>query len=169
REKGTNRAAFFRGEVDKYGWVDVGSSFLGADLNAAMLYAQLQEIEQIHSKRAVIWNRYYHKLQFLIDKGVLLPAINEKTKHNSHIFYIVANSLEERQSLIKHLKDRGVGSAFHYGSLHKSAYFADKYKGEPLPNSEKFADCLLRLPLFVALTEAEQDYIIEQITDFYDR
>jgi dTDP-4-amino-4,6-dideoxygalactose transaminase len=126
REKGTNRAAFFRKEVDKYGWVDVGSSFLGADLNAAMLYAQLLEVDEIHLKRHILWEQYYSGLEFLKERGILLPVITTKTKHNSHIFYLVTNSLGERGRLIQYLRKEGITSSFHYGSLHKSSYFKDK-------------------------------------------
>lgn len=167
-EKGTNRAAFFRGEIDKYGWVDVGSSFLASEILAAFLYAQLENLTDIQTKRKNIWSNYYQSLEHLAKKELFeLPDVPEYATQNGHLFYLVTRSLKERSDLIKYLLDNGIHSVFHYISLHSSEYFKDKYDGRPLANCDKFSDRLLRLPLFYELTESQQAYIIEKIANFY--
>ncbi len=167
-EKGTNRAAFFRGEVNKYGWVDIGSSFLASEILAAFLYAQLEHMEEIQTRRKEIWQNYYDGLLPLAtSEKIALPHIPEYASQNGHLFYITCNSLEERSLLIKYLRDRGIYAVFHYLSLHKSKFFENQYTGEALPNCDRFADNLLRLPLFYELTNEAQQKIIADIFDFY--
>lgn len=169
-EKGTNRSAFFRGEVDKYGWVDIGSSFLPSEIIAAFLYAQLEHLAQIQERRKVIWHRYFKGLKTLETQGKLqMPVIPEYATNNAHMFYVVCNSLSERTALIQHLKNKGVGAVFHYLSLHSSPFYKDKHDGRALPNSDRFADCLLRLPFYYELEDADVDYIIESIHEHYKR
>ncbi len=169
-EKGTNRAAFFRGEVNKYGWVDVGSSFLPSDILAAFLYAQLENIEDIQHKRLQIWNQYYAGLLPLEEKGICkLPKIPEYASNNAHMFYLICNSLDKRTRLIKHLKENGIYAVFHYLSLHKSDYYLSKHYGRQLPLSDLFEETLLRLPMYYELTPIDTDSIIECIIQFYKK
>ena len=150
-EKGTNRAEFFRGEVNKYGWVDIGSSFLPSELIAAFLWAQFESLDAIQEKRKLIWNTYN---RIFLDKNIndiQLPFVPEYASHNAHAFFIVTKDLEHRNRLISQLKNAGFTAVFHYLSLHASDYFKDKHDGRNLPNSDKFTDCLLRLPLFYDL------------------
>lgn len=163
-EKGTNRSAFFRGEVDKYGWVDIGSSFLPSELTAAFLLAQLEGIDQIQELRMQAWNTYYQMLSPLNGKGLqVMPNL----PHNAHMFYLVCRSLEERTELIDYLKQQGIASVFHYLSLHKSQYFADKHDGRDLPNADRFTDCLVRLPMFAELGATGAERVAGSVLDFY--
>lgn len=163
-EKGTNRAEFFRGEVNKYGWVDMGSSFLPAEINAAFLWAQLENLDEIQAKRKQLWNHYYELLKPLADKGCFnMPDIPEYATNNAHMFYLILPDLEKRTALIKHLKDNGVLAVFHYLSLHSSAYYADKHDGRALPECDRYADTLVRLPLFYDLEIDDVDKICELI------
>jgi len=159
REKGTNRSKFFRGEVDKYGWCDIGSSFLPSDMIAAFLYAQMENIDEIQQKRVSLWNRYMALLQPMQDKFAL-PAIPSFATNNAHMFYIVFHNLTERTNMITHLKQNGVNSVFHYISLHKSPFYGPKYQGGELPETDRYTDCLLRLPMFYELTEADVDKVV---------
>jgi GH24 family phage-related lysozyme (muramidase) len=137
-EKGTNRSAFFRGEIDKYGWVDMGSSFLPSELQAAYLYAQLEEMETIQNRRKAIWNAYFEGLTSLENAGkVKLPSIPSYATNNAHMFYLVCNNLEERTALIAHLKKDDILAVFHYLSLHDSPFYKDKHDGRDLPNSDR--------------------------------
>lgn len=164
REKGTNRAAFFRGEVNKYGWMDIGSNFCPSELNAAFLYAQLMEMEDIMQRRRFIFNFYYEKLKPLAEEGFFkVPGLPEYSTYNGHIFYLVTNSLEERSSLIKYLKANGIHAVFHYLSLHQSPFFKGKHDGRALPNCKKYNDRLVRLPLFYELTNVELDKVVNTI------
>ncbi len=168
REKGTNRSQFFRGEVDKYGWVEVGSSFLPSDIIAAFLFAQLENIDDIQQKRKKIWDAYYKALKPLQDKGLLqLPVIPPYATNNSHMFYIVCKNLEERTGLIALLKQNNINSVFHYLSLHKSPYYTSKYQGHELPESDRFTDCLLRLPFYYELTEEDVTFITNTIQNYF--
>lgn len=168
REKGTNRSQFFRGEIDKYGWVDIGSSFLPSDIIAAFLYAQVENLEHIQEKRIALWNRYFKNLSNLVEKGHLkLPIIPDYATNNGHMFYIVTQNLEKRQALIEHLKQKGIYAVFHYLSLHDSPYYADKYQGEVLTNSDHFTDCLIRLPMFYELTDEQVDFISSEVIAFF--
>lgn len=159
-EKGTNRAEFFRGEVNKYGWVDTGSSFLPSEINSAFLWAQLESLDMIQEKRKQLWNKYYELLKPLAEKGHFqLPNIPDYATNNAHMFYLVCNSLEERTTLISHLKQNGISAVFHYLSLHSSPYYQDKHDSRNLPNCDKFADCLVRLPMYFELTTDNVEYI----------
>ena len=165
-EKGTNRAGFFRGEVNKYGWIDTGSSFLPSEIVAAFLWAQIEHLDDIQAKRQQIWNTYYEGLKPLADKGFFhLPEVPCYATNNAHAFYLVCNSLEERTKLITHLKENGILAVFHYLSLHKSEFYKDKHDGRELKNSDMFADCLVRLPVFYELNDIENQYIIKKIRE----
>jgi dTDP-4-amino-4,6-dideoxygalactose transaminase len=169
REKGTNRSAFFRGEVDKYGWVDVGSSFLPSDIIAAFLYAQLENMEQIQERRKQLWNKYQTILKPLHNKDkIQLIDLPDYATNNAHMAYIVCNNLEERQELIEILKQEGIMAVFHYLSLHQSPFYKKLHDGRPLLNSDKFSNCLLRLPLYYELTEEDIDKITTIIVRFYE-
>lgn len=167
REKGTNRSSFFRGEVDKYGWVDMGSSFLPSDIIAAFLWAQLERLTDIQERRRALWQRYYDAFQPLLAKGVKLPFIPDYATNNGHMFYLVCQSLQERTALIEALKERQILPVFHYLSLHKSPFYADKHDGRELPWSDHYTDCLLRLPLYYELSPEQQQYVIDGVLDFY--
>jgi dTDP-4-amino-4,6-dideoxygalactose transaminase len=163
-EKGTNRAEFFRGEVDKYGWVDTGSSFLPSEITAAFLYAQLENLQRIQLKRKGIWDAYYKLLSPMALQGKFsLPVIPDFASNNAHMFYIVCNSLDERTKLIGTLKDKGIMAVFHYQSLHKSMFYHEKHDGRKLANSDRFADCLVRLPLYYDLSINEVEMICGEI------
>ncbi len=167
-EKGTNRAEFFRGEVNKYGWVDMGSSFLPSEVNAAFLWAQLENIEEIQSKRKTLWDTYWKRLKPIAEKAPFsLPDIPPYATNNAHMFYLVLPSLEERTALIAYLKENGVGAVFHYLSLHSSPYYKDKHDGRPLPECDRYADCLVRLPLFFDLTVENVNHICDLIETYY--
>ena len=160
-EKGTNRAEFFRGEVNKYGWVDTGSSFLPSEVVAAFLWAQLEELDNIQNRRKLLWNRYLGGVKILAEKGMFtLPDIPEYATNNAHMFYLVCNNLDERTELIKKLKENGVLAVFHYLSLHSSEFYKNKHDGRDLPNCDRYADCLVRLPLFYELGEEEVEKIV---------
>lgn len=168
REKGTNRSAFFRGEVDKYSWVDVGSSFLPSDIIAAFLFAQLEQLNEIQSKRKQTWARYFEGLKQLEEKGCFkLPAIPSFGTNNAHMFYIVCDSVQDRQELIEYLRQHEILAVFHYLSLHNSSFYIDKHDGRALPWSDFYSDRLLRLPLYFELKVHEQDKIIACIKNFF--
>ena len=168
-EKGTNRSEFFRGEVNKYGWVDTGSSFLPSEVIAAFLWAQLENMAMIQNRRKDIWAQYQIGLNSLLDKGLVrLPEIPEYATNNAHMFYLVCRSLEERTALIKYLKENGVLSVFHYLSLHLSDYYNNNNSDIPnLPECDYYADCLVRLPMFFELKNEEIQLIINLIQHFY--
>lgn len=167
-EKGTNRAEFSRGEVNKYGWVDMGSSFLPSEIISAFLYAQLENLDTIQSKRKQIWNNYYSQLDHLEREGQLtLPKIPSYSTNNAHMFYLVCNSANERVRLLEHFKNNNILAVFHYLSLHNSEYYKDKHDKRNLPNSDLYSERLLRLPLFYELTLEMQEYIIQTLCDFY--
>ncbi|MFA6540132.1 MAG: dTDP-4-amino-4,6-dideoxygalactose transaminase [Bacteroidota bacterium] len=166
-EKGTNRSEFFRGEVNKYGWVDIGSSFLPSEIIAAYLWAQLENLNKIQQKRKNIWNVYFDKLHnWAKNNCIKLPYIPEYATNNAHMFYIVCKNLEQRTRLIKYLSERGIYAVFHYQSLHKSLFYADRYHGRELLECDQYCDRLLRLPLFYELTLDEQEYIYESLISF---
>lgn len=154
-EKGTNRAAFWRGEINKYGWVDTGSSFLPSEINAAFLWAQLENLEDIQQRRLEIWNEYNYQLSTI---SYQLPIMPEYASNNGHMFYMVCNSLEQRTEFITKMKKQGVNPVFHYQSLHTSEFYKHKHDGRILPNADKYTDCLVRLPLFY---EVDEKKIIE--------
>jgi len=168
-EKGTNRAEFFRGEVNKYGWVDIGSSFLPAEIIAAFLYAQLENVDLIQQKRKDLWNQYYELLSPLEAKGKFrLPKTPSFATNNAHMFYLVCNTPAERETLITSLKANGVLAVFHYLSLHKSEYYSPKHDGRELPMSDRYSGCLVRLPLFYELEETDIHYISSIITNTFN-
>ncbi len=169
-EKGTNRAEFFRGMVNKYGWVDTGSSFLPSEINSAFLYAQLESLREIQNRRKAIWRQYQEGLRELAVKGLFtLPDVPKYASNNAHMFYIVCRNLEERTQLIAYLKEKGIYAAFHYLSLHLSDYYRNHHEGDIpfLPQCDKFADQLVRLPMFFELKDEEVLYIISEIMNFY--
>ena len=168
-EKGTNRAEFFRGEVNKYGWVDTGSSFLPAEINAAFLWAQLENLDEIQTKRKQLWQTYYDHLKPLADKSLFqLPDLPIYASNNAHMFYLLLPDLEKRTALIQYLKENGIMAVFHYLSLHSSAYYADKHDGRVLSNCDCYADTLLRLPMYYDLSFEEVIAICDTIRKFYE-
>lgn len=163
-EKGTNRAAFWRGEVDKYNWVDIGSSYLPSDIIAAFLYAQLENIDTIQSKRCQLWNLYYDKLKPLEDSGLIrLPFIPSYATNNGHMFYIILKSEQERSKLIKRLLEKDIHAVFHYISLHNSPFYQTQHTGPGLEQSDHYSDCLLRLPLYYELGESQLELVVNEI------
>ena len=163
-EKGTNRAEFFRGEVNKYGWCDIGSSFLPSEVIAAFLWAQIESMDEIQAKRKLLWNKYYELLEPLAEGGRFhLPEIPDYATNNAHMFYLVFNSLEERSALIKKLRENDILAVFHYLSLHSSEFYKDKHDGRSLPECDHYADCLVRLPMYYDLTEGNVNKICEII------
>ena len=197
-EKGTNRSEFFRGEVNKYGWVDTGSSFLPSELVSAFLWAQIENMQMIQSRRIEIWHRYHDGLAHPAADGLItLPDIPAYATNNAHMFYIVCRSLEERTALIKHLKANDILAVFHYLSLHRSTFYTSSPEHRPqnhqqlkklshtlpdgtiedetivegmdLPACDRFADCLLRQPMFYELSDEQADFIVDKINEFYAR
>lgn len=167
-EKGTNRAEFFRGAVNKYGWVDMGSSFLPAEINAAFLWAQLEHLDEIQNKRKQLWNRYWELLKSLADEGYFeLPNIPDYATNNAHMFYLVFPDLEKRTKFIAYLKEHGILSVFHYLSLHSSKYYESKHDGRSLPECDRYADCLVRLPMYYDLTIEQVDEIGKAIQNYF--
>jgi dTDP-4-amino-4,6-dideoxygalactose transaminase len=169
REKGTNRSKFFRGEIDKYGWVDIGSSYLPSDIIAAFLYAQLENLEDIQQKRIALWERYFKNLfNKLADSfGIGFPKVDSFATNNGHIFYLVCKNLAERTRLISYLKEKGVYAVFHYLSLHSSTYYIAQNDGRRFDESDKYSNCLLRLPMFYELSNDQVDAISNSIIEFY--
>ena len=187
-EKGTNRSEFFRGEVNKYGWIDTGSSFLPSELISAFLWAQIENIDTIQARRKAIWEQYYAGLKPIADKGLItLPDIPAYATNNAHMFYIVCRSLEERSAFIAHMKQNGIQAVFHYLSLHRSGFYLTHPDSRPdncqeiervgdeeqvvglhLPNCDHFADCLVRLPLFYELTDEEVKRVLDSCHNFFN-
>jgi dTDP-4-amino-4,6-dideoxygalactose transaminase len=167
REKGTNRSAFFRGDVDKYGWVDIGSSFLPSDIIAAYLYAQLECLNDIQSKRKEIWNNYSNAFigELDADFDVQLPFLPKYASNNAHMYYLVCSSGKEREGLIKHLKADGILAVFHYLSLNKSKFYDDNV--EDLIQSDLYTERLVRLPLYYEMTDEVQRKVINSVLNFY--
>ncbi len=169
REKGTNRSRFFRGEVDKYGWVDIGSSYLPSEIISAFLFAQLEELDRIQAKRKLLWERYFanlSKISALYEFS--LPHVDPFATNNGHMFYIVCKNGQERDGLIARLKESKVHAVFHYLSLHASAYFNEKHDGRDLPQSDRYSECLLRLPMYFELSLEDVDSICELIAGFFE-
>lgn len=168
REKGTNRSRFFRGEVDKYTWVDIGSSYLPSDILAAFLYAQLEASEEIQLKRRHIWEYYYaHLNDWAREHGVRLPIVPAHCEHPYHMFYLLLNSLEEREALIAHLRKNNILAVFHYLPLHVSE-MGRRLGGKrrDCPVTEDVSNRLLRLPFYNSLTERDQSRVVETICAF---
>ena len=171
REKGTDRGRFFRGQVDKYTWVDVGSSFLPSDVLAAFLFAQLEAWKEIQLKRKKVWDYYYQSLSAPAEKyGFILPTIPSHCEQSYQMFYILLSDLEQRQALIAHLKSRGINAAFHYLPLHLSP-MGQKYarKSGDCPVTESVSNRLLRIPFFNDLAEADQDRVVKALDEFFAR
>ncbi len=167
-EKGTNRSAFSRGEVSKYEWVDVGASYTPSDMIAAFLYAQLKHIDDIHDTRISIWNRYHDNLANISKLGHFeLISIPDYATNNGHVFYLITGDMAERDRLLSHLNNNMIQAVFHYLPLHSSPYFKHKYQGRPLINTDKFANRLIRLPLFYELPLDVVDIICGKIEEFY--
>lgn len=168
-EKGTNRAEFFRGAVNKYGWVDMGSSFLPAEINAAFLWAQLENLDEIQSKRKALWETYYKLLTPLADKQFFkLPDLPNYATNNAHMFYLVCRNLEERTALIKYLKEHDIQAVFHYLSLHSSEFYKNKHDGRELPECDRYMDTLVRLPLFYDLEIENVENVCNCIAEFFN-
>ncbi len=160
-EKGTNRTAFYRGETDKYGWVDIGSSFLPSEVTAAFLWAQLEELEKIQTRRKEIFNTYYNGLQEWADEmNVKLPFIPDYATNNGHIFYLVCDSLQQRQRVLARLGKSEIMAVFHYLNLHRSPFYSSRHDGRILTQAERYSDCLVRLPLFYELDNQSVSLII---------
>jgi dTDP-4-amino-4,6-dideoxygalactose transaminase len=166
RDKGTDRIHFNKGLVDKYTWVELGSSFLMSELQAAFLLAQLEMSEKINESRLNIWNFYYQSLKSFIPVENL-PQIPKNCSHNAHMFYILCKDLEQRKELIKYLSDNGVYAIFHYVPLHAAPYWKGKYEGLILENTERISGTLLRLPFFYGLREEEIEHVCRFIKKFY--
>lgn len=167
-EKGTNRSAFSRGDVDKYEWVDLGSSYSPSEIIAAFLFAQLTHIEDIQKTRNTIWERYYLNLLPIAEKGLFqIIKIPDFATNNGHLFYILTKSKKQRDELLDFLNTNMVHAVFHYLSLHSSPYYTKYHDGRQLPNADKFADTLLRLPLFYELPLEVVDIICEKVSDFF--
>lgn len=169
REKGTNRSKFFRGQIDKYTWVNWGSSYLPSDMNAAYLWAQLEQAEEINENRLNSWTEYYTGLKDLADEGKIeLPYIPGECVHNAHMFYIKAKDLEERTALIKYLKDNEINTAFHYIPLHSApaGIKFGRFSGEDIYTTKE-SERLLRLPMYYQLTKEDRDKVIDKIREFY--
>jgi len=169
REKGTNRSKYYRGQIDKYTWINFGSSYLPSDMNAAYLYAQLEIAEEINDARLACWNRYYENLKPLAERGCIeLPVVPEGCVHNAHMFFIKAKDIEEREGLISHLKENEVLSVFHYIPLHTApaGLKFGRFHGED-KYTTKESERLARLPMYYGLTLEQVDYICEQVKRFY--
>lgn len=171
REKGTNRSKFFRGEIDKYTWVDYGSSYLPSELNCAYLYPQLEKAEEINNARIDLWNYYRDNLRDLEENGLIkIQSVPEYSKHNAHMFYIKARDLEERTELLKYLKQNGVQAVFHYIPLHDAPAGKKfgRFNGEDKYTTSE-SEKLVRLPMYYGLTKKDQDVVIKNIKDFYNK
>ncbi len=170
REMGTNKASFLRGETPNYEWVDVGSSFLPSEITAAFLYAQIECLKDIQQVRKDIWNKYYNGLRELQEAGkIKLPQVPDYGYNNAHLFYFLCSNLDERNALISYLKQCQITTAFHYLSLHRSAYYSKKHDGRTLNNADMYTNTLIRLPLYYDLTEENIQYIISSIYSFYTK
>ena len=168
-EKGTNRTKFFRGEVDKYGWIDIGSSFLPSEVTAAFLWAQLENLDLIQNKRIKIWNTYFKGLKDLSDHNIIgLSYLPQYATNNAHIFYIILKNIQVREALIAFLKSKQILPVFHYLSLHSSPFYKDKHDGRVLTQTDRYSDCLLRLPFYYDLQEDEVNQIVFYIHEFFN-
>jgi len=166
-EKGTNRAAFFRGEVNKYNWVDMGSSFLPSELTASFLFAQLENMELIQKKRIEIWEKYYEAFQSILNKSQFeISQIPEYATNNGNMFYLLCQLKEIRDSLIKYLRSNGVHAVFHYLSLHKSPFYKKNHGTRALPNCDKFSDTIVRLPFYFELELSDVSQIVKLISSW---
>ncbi len=168
REKGTNRSSFFRGEVNKYGWVDIGSSFLQSDLNAAFLLGQLESLEMIQKRRIEIWDYYYSHLKSLEEKGYIkLPTLPAYATNNGHMFYFTTNTASDFTGVLEFLNKNGIKATFHYQPLHLSSFFLSETAKSDLENAVRFSETLIRLPLFFELKESELSFICNSLIQFF--
>lgn len=165
-EKGTNRADFYRGMVNKYGWCDVGSSFLPSEITAAFLWAQLQHMDDIQKKRLHIWTEYDKALSALTQDTFKPPVLPSHSTNNAHMYYLTLNSLADRTAFISHLANNDIQATFHYIPLHSSTYFVGKHDGRAMPNCDRFSDTLVRLPLFYELSDEQIKHITNAITSY---
>ena len=149
--------------MNKYGWCDTGSSFLPSEIIAAFLWAQLEQLDTIQDRRKALWSHYFEMLSPIANGHFRLPDIPDYATNNAHMFYIVCNSIKERTSLIKNLKENGIQAVFHYLSLHSSPYYEDKYGGKELLNCDMYADCLVRLPMHLDISDEIINYISQAI------
>jgi dTDP-4-amino-4,6-dideoxygalactose transaminase len=169
-EKGTNRAEFSRKEVDHYNWIDIGSSFLPSEIAAAFLWAQLENLDDIQKQRKAIWNSYWQGLKdWSVASHIQLPFIPDYANNNGHLFYLVCKNLAQRTALIGTLKTSNILSVFHYLSLHKSPFYQAKHDGSDLPESDRYSDCLVRLPFYYELTGKDRDFIIQTLKSSRDQ
>lgn len=171
-EKGTNRSAFFRGEIDKYGWVDIGSSFLPSEVTAAFLWAQLESLEEIQRVRRKIWKRYYEAFSPMAENGngfFRLPKVMDYSTNNAHMFYLVFDDPQMRTDLISELKEHDILAVFHYLSLHRSRFYQCRHDGRKLPRSDYYSERLLRLPFYNDLGREDQQFVIDKIKKFLCR
>lgn len=167
-EKGTNRADFLRGDIKKYEWVDVGSSFLPSGITAAFLWAQLKALQKVQSRRVRLWESYYRGLETLAGQGYLeLPKLPAYATNNGHMFYVMCRSGAEREALQAYLSSQEIQTASHYQSLHDSSYYRDKYRGPELVNCKRFVECLLRLPMYYDLQLRDVGHIVGAIKAFF--
>jgi len=167
-EKGTNRAAFSRGEISKYEWVDVGASFLPSDIIAGVLFAQLESLEDIQQKRISIWERYFQNLKHLEEKGLVkLPHIHANATNNGHLFYLQTDNPQQRDEMLSFLNNNGVHAVFHYLPLHSSPFFKPLHDGRELPHTNRFSETILRLPFFYELPLEIVDMVCERVENFY--
>lgn len=168
-EKGTNRSAFWRGEVDKYGWVDIGSSFLPSEIVAAFLYGQIENLDRIQIRRKEIWDQYFNLLSPLAKAGKLnLPNVPHYATNNAHMFYVICSNEDERKSLIDSLKKKHIYPVFHYISLHASPYFQAQHDGRVLFQSDRFTNQLLRLPMYFEILESDIVEVCNAIKNHYE-
>jgi dTDP-4-amino-4,6-dideoxygalactose transaminase len=169
-DMGTNKAEYKIGKVKSYGWVDLGSSYYPSELNAAFLNSQLHELSMVNNTRLTHWRSYFNQFAQLERSGhVKRPQLNVNCKHNAHTFYLLTRSIDDRDELISFLAQKGISATFHFQSLHRSAYFADKHSGAELPNSDRFSNTLVRLPLYHSLLKEEQGFIVDMVYQFYQK
>jgi len=168
-EKGTNRAEFYRGMVNKYGWCDMGSSFLPSELNAAFLWAQLEQLDDIQGQRRRIWEIYDKALRGHLPAGFSLPELPDYASNNYHMYYLLCPSLQARTALMNYLKNNGVQATFHYLPLHSSKYYEDKHDGRQLANCDRYADTLVRLPLYYELTDRDASTVARLVLEGANR
>ncbi|MEN8225824.1 MAG: dTDP-4-amino-4,6-dideoxygalactose transaminase [Bacteroidota bacterium] len=167
-EKGTDRASFFRGDVNKYGWVDMGSSFQPSELIAAFLYAQLENLDNIQNRRLELWNSYYENLLSLTQKGLIdIPQTPEYATNNAHAFYFICRTADERTALINYLKEKDIQATFHYQGLDQSKFYSGKYAMSGLQKAGRYTDCLVRLPLYHDLSGEELSMISNHVNYFF--
>ncbi|MDO1450977.1 dTDP-4-amino-4,6-dideoxygalactose transaminase [Rhodocytophaga aerolata] len=167
-DKGTTRASFLRGEIDKYTWVDVGSSYSPSEMIAAFLLAQLESLMDIQKRRNYLWEKYYCNLQSYSNNDSFgLPQIPKYATHNAHIFYITCKNASTRNNLIHFLKEKNIQASFHYLSLHKSKFYSERHDCRILVNADFYTNCLLRLPLYIELTDQEINFVTDSIIEYY--